>query len=557
MIPAAARSGSAPVSPRDQFRDLFFSGRLLHLLLLFFAVAYILRLFNLKFVLGDEGVAALDAWRISSGQIPHRDFFEIVPPGSFLPLALAFKLFGVSVPVERSLVAVLALLLILSVDRLVSSYARDYWGRSLAVSVLIPFGVNYWPLPSHHWAVDLCQVAALVCLRHGLSSPHPASWGAAAGALCAAGCFCMQDQGAYLLAALALLFFPFVAAGSLRRRLFASWAAGGAAVAAAFALYLLPHVPLVQLARQWVSFPVSQYGRIPGNTGSFFAGWRAVLGFGSLGQVFADPFDNLSMIFSWTFVFLLPWLSLAVLLGLYLRKSLPRAELGLLAAGFAAFLGAALHRWSFTNLIWAAPVPLALAALGVSRSLASPSVSRRTLARLLLGGVVTSVLFYCASLMRDAGVARSFPVRARAGTLRSLVREESQILQEVVQAVEARVPEGTPLFTDGFVPLVNFLTLCPPPTRYNFVSYPVYHTESQAEEILGTLEGKQVRFALLMRPLRRENRLENYFLERFTPVWSNPVAVLLERRPGQPAQRPVPAPPAPSSPAPTGAPTAR
>ncbi len=49
------------------------------------------------FELGDGGVEAMGAWRISQGEIPHKDYVEITPPLSTLVIALSFKVFGPTV----------------------------------------------------------------------------------------------------------------------------------------------------------------------------------------------------------------------------------------------------------------------------------------------------------------------------------------------------------------------------------------------------------------------------------------------------------------------------
>jgi len=49
----------------------------------------------------DEGIILTGAARVLAGAVPHRDFYANYGPGQFLSLALLFKLFGVSVLVER------------------------------------------------------------------------------------------------------------------------------------------------------------------------------------------------------------------------------------------------------------------------------------------------------------------------------------------------------------------------------------------------------------------------------------------------------------------------
>jgi len=529
----SASASGTPQGLRGSSRQPFMEElrKYLPALSLLFSALYAVGLFNTKFFLGDEGIATLGAWRISLGQVPYLDFFEIVPPASFLPLALAFKLFGVSVLVERAVVFSLALCLLFTADRLLRFFTTDWRARCLVAVTLGPFGVSYWPLPSHHWFADLFQLLALIALLAALRGGRPGSMGFTAGALSALACFSLQDQGAYFLLALALLFFPWVPDAARRRALLLSWVCGGLAVGGLFVVWLLPRTGWAPLWDQWLVFPVSRYKQITGNEGSFFAGWSGVLDVWTTGLAAHRPLYALASFISWSFVFCLPFLSLPLLLHAGWKKLLPFSEFGLLLSAWVAFFTTALHRWSLTNLIWAAPAFLIPLAWRLARSLSSESRGQRVLARIAFVLFAVGLVSYAGLLLLDSRGASSYPVRSRAGTLRSLVPEESAVLQEAVTAVEAHVPEGTPLFTTGYIPLVNFLTLTPPATRYNYFMYPAYHTDAQMEEVLRTVESRRTPFALLVKPLSADSRLDSYFLKKYRPIWSNPLVVLVERLP--------------------------
>ncbi len=164
-----------------------------------------MRLFDQKFLLGDEGVALTSAWRISYGEIPDRDFFVIIPPFSFVPTALLFKFFGPSVLVGRLISIILAFGLIFILNLVLKKTAVDDYLRILSISLLIPFGVSYWPIPSHHW---WCDLFCLLCLYFFLSpfseegvkeSSENGRNLFLSGIFCALAFFTLQDQGGYLL----------------------------------------------------------------------------------------------------------------------------------------------------------------------------------------------------------------------------------------------------------------------------------------------------------------------------------------------------------------------
>ena len=59
--------------------------------------------------IGDEGALVHGAQRVASGQIPFKDFFEVMGPGAFYWLALWFKVLGVSWLTSRLAILVTSL----------------------------------------------------------------------------------------------------------------------------------------------------------------------------------------------------------------------------------------------------------------------------------------------------------------------------------------------------------------------------------------------------------------------------------------------------------------
>jgi len=53
--------------------------------------------FNWDPILGDEGILAMDGFRICKGEVPNRDFFQFIPPLSGYLQAMSFKISGFSV----------------------------------------------------------------------------------------------------------------------------------------------------------------------------------------------------------------------------------------------------------------------------------------------------------------------------------------------------------------------------------------------------------------------------------------------------------------------------
>ena len=535
----ASPRGSAPPAARGHAAHSTRWGALALGALFAWSLLFQIRFLDEKLLLGDEGVAVMDAWRISQGQVPHRDFFEIVPPFSFLPTALVFKLFGVGVLQERLLALFYGLLLVLLADRLVARFGASVWARCLPAALLTAFGVSYWPVPSHHWVVDLLQLGAALALLSGLDAPRPLCWGLLAGALTGLAGFSLQDQGLYFAAAVALFVLPWVPAeGGRRRMLGLAWLAGLGSTALAFAFYLLPAVSPVELLHQWVLFPASRYRGIPGNATGPLAGWEMVRALWGSGAWVSRPLFNLALTASLALTFSLPLAAVAGLAAAAWGRRWSGARLGVLWALAAAGLGAAAHRWSLTNLVWAGPLLVPALAAGLNVYEGEGVRSRlRVAARCVAAGAAAVFTLFSALYAIGDPALKTTPIVAPAGSLRSTQQAEAPRLQETLDAIGRFVPRGAPLFCNGYLPMVNFLALRPNPTRFNFFFHPAYHTDAQAAEVVATLAARRDAWVLLAYPLEPRATVEAFVLREYDLVWRNSRCALFgpSRRPGEKA----------------------
>jgi len=496
-----------------------------------FAIFYAVCLFDYGYIHGDEGIALMGGWRIFLGQIPHRDFFEFIPPFSSLLLALFFTLFGPGFFAERLLVMALALALIVVCDRLLRHYSQNRLARCLAATFLIPYGVMQWPLPSYHWVVDILQIMALYSLASGLCRPS-LWWGVCAGACTVLGCFSMQDQGGYLLIALAVLFFPLIDKQEIRKKLLLGWCLGGVVVAGAFAIYLLPQVSLTELVYQWVVFPATRYKNLPGNDGSLLnLGLQEIGTPGWLESLRQFPDYTLPQTLFSILLPLLPLLSL-VTLGLIFAKeqNANKARLGLLAAGGIAFIGGCLHRFSQTNLVWAAPILITILAVGIGRVLDGGSKQQRFGAQVVASGLIGLSLLYMAGDLRLKLTSETTRVSGAAGTLVVPARSTQASMQIVIDGIEKNVPQGAPVFCTESNAMVNFWTLRPNPTRFNFFISPILHTEAQTNEALTALDSHPESYVLLFMPFPEDDHFGEQVSQTYRVVWRFPWALLLKKK---------------------------
>jgi hypothetical protein len=203
----------------------------------------------------------------------------------------------------------------------------------------------------------------------------------------------------------------------------------------------------------------------------------------------------------------------------------------------------AARRWSLRNLDWAAPV-LAVVVMWALARLLSDSRRGTRIAGWSLAALLTCCFgIYDASMIAVGGRADLPALTSRAGSLRSLNPDEVPPVQGLLDAVETFVPPGTPLFCKGFLPMVNFLTQRPNPTRFNIFLIPQYNTPLQATQVAADLEAHRVNFVVTEPGLDPTVPLDRYFQENFKPVWRNAAFVLAVRKgmtSGQAALSPAP-----------------
>jgi len=145
---------------------------------------------------GDQIGFFNDGSRMALGQLPYRDYFKIVPPGTDLTYALLIKLFGAQMWIPNllmaSLAAITALLMTLIASRLMRGAIIVLPGLLLASFILLASTDA-----THHWFSTIAILAALLVMMDGNTLPSVAFAGALSGV---AACF-TQSKGAVAVTA--------------------------------------------------------------------------------------------------------------------------------------------------------------------------------------------------------------------------------------------------------------------------------------------------------------------------------------------------------------------
>jgi hypothetical protein len=151
---------------------------------------------NVPLLPGGDALGFVEAGKyIVAGQLPYRDYFQIVPPGTDLAYALLIRLFGLGTWIPPFVMAALAAMTALLIT-LISMRVM----RGLAVALPGLFLVGLLLIGSldgtHHWFSTITALAALLVLLGGVTLSRIA----AAGALCGLTACFTQTKGATVLA---------------------------------------------------------------------------------------------------------------------------------------------------------------------------------------------------------------------------------------------------------------------------------------------------------------------------------------------------------------------
>jgi hypothetical protein len=213
---------------------------------------------------GDQLGFATKGARVLGGELPYRDFFEFVTPGTELVYALLFRSLGVSLWVPNLVMALLAATATLWITWCAK---RLLHGMFIVLPAILLLGfVLYGSMDAtHHWFSTLAVMGAVAALFDGTSLPRVA----VAGAMCGLAASFTQTKGAAVLLALV----AYLIWRSLRPRTGATQCMRQSLVMIAAALLIFAAINgpflLAAGARQWMQdvivFPARYFGSVSSN----------------------------------------------------------------------------------------------------------------------------------------------------------------------------------------------------------------------------------------------------------------------------------------------------
>ncbi|HEX6546937.1 MAG TPA: hypothetical protein VF023_11555 [Bryobacteraceae bacterium] len=110
---------------------------------------------------GDEGISVFNAVRVLHGDLPARDFIEVVGPGEFYWLGVFFKSFGTSIGVAHG-----ELLLVgMAFATIAFHLARRAGANPIqSCALLTAVSIPIFPLNSYHWDSNLFALLSFAAL---------------------------------------------------------------------------------------------------------------------------------------------------------------------------------------------------------------------------------------------------------------------------------------------------------------------------------------------------------------------------------------------------------
>ena len=231
---------------------------------------------------GDYGLFATDGARILSGQMPYRDYFTFLTPGTDLTYSLLLRWFGAGLWVPNLTMACLATV---AVWLMMLAARRVLPGIAVALPALffIGFGLAMSLDPTHHWFSTIVAMVAMLVLMRGVQPRHIGL----AGVLCGVAASFTQTKGAFIT----IGFLIYLLWRTIDRKESAGtfWRKSCLLSAAALCAFLAINLPFLFMVgwTKWMEsvivFPLRYYPTIPGQTG--FALWTHLRGHGILAGI--------------------------------------------------------------------------------------------------------------------------------------------------------------------------------------------------------------------------------------------------------------------------------
>jgi hypothetical protein len=386
----------------------------------------------------DEGIFVDGSRRILSGQVPYRDFFILMGPGTFWLQALALRAFGMTLAASRAVMILDLAILATCVFWLIArQLSMAYAAWTAALLVILETASPGITIPSHRW-----DSAALTTLAITICACEPRRWAVFIAGCC--GAFAAWTTPPVALVGLVILVWLWME----DRNKVGPYVAGCAAVSLCCVTVLAIQGALQPMLAQLLW------------NGSHYGGAN-YLPYGTLfGQGYAQFFQGASVyelpvralvVFGVIVPILLP--PLAMLCFPWWRRT---PSLRLLFLGGTALALSTYPRMDLPHLTYAAPLFYGLIAI-----LAASIPWRKFRNGMFAAATLLAVVFAWSAIAQHSSETT---LETNVGTIRGAQSDVA-----FVRDLERNIPRGSSLFVFPYLPIASFLTLSQNPTRYSYL----------------------------------------------------------------------------------------
>jgi hypothetical protein len=486
---------------------------------------------------GDEGFVAEAARRIYRGEVPYRDFFNGVTPGSYYYYALLFKMIDPSFFVLRLGVLLNCVMILLGVWWVLRCFGlRTLAPYLMAATYLAYFAGPIWFIASYHWLVlALCLFSLVLLLTD--ENDGARYWKiAGAGGFATLAAFTMQHKGGlWLLAATVALF---VLRRDERWRALLWFWGGILATTVPLVIGFVMVVGWDTLITDLILFPLQQYHKVESHRGALLEGLSNAWTTTQSSWLYRDRLVDWVRIFAWhvkylgsLLVFLLPVLGSAALVSLWRSNVIHRQKFAVLTAFFVASYLGSLHRLADSTLVFAAPAALLVIVVWLHTppaggvDLASLQRFKRWAVKgwiVLFGTIVVS--FSILGLL-----SQKVTTQTPAGPVDSYLAGEAETMDGVMAFMRDNYRSDDKVFCYPYLAMFYFLLQTDNPTPYDILSYPI-NTQQQLDHTEQLLEAGKVRWVLWNYNPLDKNSFGKYLMRNYEVKSRFKYVAILERR---------------------------